>query len=77
MNLKDLPICTNCYWDDGYRCEIYYQNYIYRNCPNFLNDRIHSKNVKQWLLCEPHKAKNNWRFLDEVDRRKYYEMYGD
>lgn len=68
--------CLNCYWFTGKYCEIYHDNLIYRNCINFIDDRIHSKRVKQWLMFEPEKAEANWNLLDDIDRRKFIELYG-
>lgn len=76
MNKKDLMICRNCYWFTGKRCEIYGEKPIYRNCINFLHDRMHSKRVKQWIYYEPEKAEMNWNLLDEIDRRKFIDLHG-
>ena len=76
MNFRNLPICHNCYWFTGYDCEIYFDKPVQKRCPNFLNDREHSKRVKWWLMFEPETAKRNWNLLDDIDRRKFINMYG-
>lgn len=73
---KFFKICPNCYWFDGKHCEIHHKPII-PSCIDYVNDTIHYKRVQRWLRFEPTTAIRNWNMLDEMDRRKFKEMYGE
>lgn len=76
---KDLiNTCLNCYWGELNKCEIH--GVIKEDggtCINYLNDEHHSKRVREKLMSDPEWCKNHWGQLDDVDRRKYIEYYGE
>lgn len=71
-----MDACNECYWECGPgKCEVHGVTRIH-GCWDYLDDKRHSKNVREKLETDPKWCEENWNLLDSIDRQKFYRKYG-
>ena len=68
-------VCRECYWSEWETCEVH-GKIRYGGCWDFLDDKTHSKFVREKLKTNPPWCEENWNLLDSVDREKFFKYYG-
>lgn len=76
MNSDDGS-CLECYWyPGGGYCNVHGRVKSIGWCLDYLNDKSHYRLVQEKLKSDREWCERNWRFLDTVDRNKFFKLYG-
>lgn len=68
-------ICGDCYWSEHEKCEVH-GKIRPAGCWDFLEDKKHSKTVREKLKVDPEWCERHWNLLDSLDREKFFKYHG-